>query len=144
MRGKPMSTSSKSPDRQISRSPNDQRRETIFFILTGFFLTNALIAEVIGGKLFTMPPLFFGLIGLDKIILSVGVIPWPVVFITTDILNEYYGKPAVRRLSILAAFMIAYAFFVLYLAGRVPTWENSPVSQAAYDEVALQSMWIIV
>jgi queuosine precursor transporter len=120
------------------------RRDTVFFILTGFFLTNALVAEIIGGKLFTMPPLWFSWIGMDRIILSVGVIPWPVVFITTDIINEYYGKPAVRRLSFLAAAMIAYMFLVLYLAGRVPTWDGSPVSQAAYDEVALQSMWIIV
>jgi queuosine precursor transporter len=120
------------------------RRDRVFFILTGFFLTNALVAEIIGGKLFAMPPLWFEGFGLDTIILSVGVIPWPVVFITTDIINEYYGKPAVRRLSFLAAFMIAYTFLVLYLAGRVPTWEGSPVSQEAYDEVAIQSMWIIV
>ena len=120
------------------------RRERLFFILTGFFLTNALIAEIIGGKLFSMPPLFFSAIGLEEIVLSVGVIPWPVVFITTDIINEYYGKPAVRRLSLLAAAMIAYAFLVLYLAGLIPTWSNSPVSQGAYDEVAIQSMWIIV
>ena len=121
-----------------------RRRDTIFFILTGFFLTNALIAEIIGGKLFSMPPLFFSALGLKEIVLSVGVIPWPIVFISTDIINEYYGKPAVRRLSVLAACMIAYAFLMLYLAGQVPTWEHSPISQAAFDEVALQSMWIIV
>ena len=120
------------------------RRDLVFFILTGFFLTNALVAEIIGGKLFTMPPLFFRCLGMDKIILSVGVIPWPVVFISTDIINEYFGKPAVRRLSLLAAGMIAYAFLVLYLAGLVPTWENSPVSGSAYAQVATQSMWIIV
>jgi len=119
------------------------RRERIFFILTGFFLTNALIAEIIGGKLFSVPPLLFGP-WLDEIVLSVGVLPWPVVFLTTDIINEYYGKPAVRRLSLLAAVMIAYAFGLLYLARMVPAWSNSPISQAAFDEVAGQSMWIIV
>jgi queuosine precursor transporter len=120
------------------------RRDTVFFVLSGFFLTNALVAEIIGGKLFSVPPLFFSVFGLKEIVLSVGVIPWPVVFVSTDIINEYYGKPAVRRLSLLAACMIAYAFLILFLAGRVPTWARSPISQGAFDEVALQSMWIIV
>lgn len=119
-------------------------RENVYFILTGFFLTNALVAEIIGGKLFAVPPLWFEKLGLGQIILSVGVIPWPVVFITTDLINEYFGKAAVRRLSYLAAGMIAYAFVVLYLAGLVPAWEKSPVGQEAFDAVTRQSMWIII
>lgn len=120
------------------------RRDTIFFILTGFFLTNALLAEVIGGKLFQAPAIDWTWLKFPAVPLSIGLLPWPVVFITTDIINEYYGKPAVRRLSFLAVAMISYAFLVLYAARAVPTWSGSGVTHEAFAQVAGQSMWIII
>lgn len=45
--------------------------------------------------------------------MSVGILIWPFVFITSDIINEYFGKPGVKRLSILAAILIAYSFLVI-------------------------------
>ena len=57
------------------------RRETVFLILAAIFLTHALLGEIIGGKLFE----------LGGYIMSIGVIPWPIVFIATDLVNEYYG-----------------------------------------------------
>ena len=117
------------------------RKQIVFFVLGGFFLTNAIVAELTGGKIIVMPA--FGLFGFDTISLSIGVIPWPVVFITTDLVNEYFGKVGVRKLTFLAVGMIAYAFGVLYLTLQVPTWDQSPVSQQAYAAVFGQSMWII-
>lgn len=117
------------------------RKQIVFFVLGGFFLTNAIVAELTGGKLFALPA--FGLFGFDTISLSIGVIPWPVVFITTDLVNEYFGKVGVRKLTFLAVGMIAYAFGVLYLTLQVPTWDQSPVSHQAYAAVFGQSMWII-
>ena len=80
----------------------------------------------------------------DSLVLSIGVIPWPVVFITTDLVNEYFGKAGVRRLTFLAVSMIAYAFVILFLAIQVPAWEDSPVLDADFQAVFGQSMWIIV
>ena len=121
------------------------RRDKVFFVLGGFFLTNALVAELTGGKLFSVPA--FGLLdglGIDRLVLSIGVIPWPVVFITTDLVNEYFGKAGVRRLTLLAVGMIIYAFAVLFAAMPVPTWERSPVSAETFRAVFGQSLWIIV
>jgi len=64
------------------------RRDFIFLVLTGFFVTNAIVAELIGGKLIEMGPW----------IMSIGVLPWPVVFLTTDLINEYFGKAEADRL----------------------------------------------
>jgi uncharacterized integral membrane protein (TIGR00697 family) len=47
--------------------------------------------------------------------LTAGVVIWPVVFITTDLINEYFGKPGVKRISYLTAGLIAYAFVVIFL-----------------------------
>jgi len=120
------------------------RRQLVFFILGGFFLTNALLGEVTGGKLFAVPGWDLGWFRSPMVILPIGIIPWPVVFITTDLVNEYFGKAGVRRLTLLAAGMIAYAFAILFLTIPIPAWERSPVSAADYRSVFGQSMWIIV
>ncbi len=118
------------------------RKQLVFFILGGFFLTNAILGELTGGKLFTVPS--FGLFDFESITLSIGVLPWPVVFITTDLVNEYFGKAGVRRLTFLAVGMISYAFLVLYLAIQVEAAPNSPVPHDVFQTVFGQSMWIIV
>lgn len=110
------------------------RRERVFLVLAGIFITHALLGELIGGKLFTA----WGWV------MSIGVIPWPVVFVTTDLVNEYYGPKAVRRLTLLAIGLIVYAFALLLVCMQVTAAEISPVSDAAFDMVFGQSMWIIV
>ena len=80
----------------------------LFIILSGFFITNALIAEFIGVKIFSLEdslgvpraniPLFGSPFSFH---LTAGVLLWPVVFIMTDVINEYYGPKGVRFLSLL-------------------------------------------
>ncbi len=109
-------------------------RDTIFVVLAGVFITNALLGELAGGKL-----IFVG-----GWVMSVGVLPWPIVFITTDLVNEYYGPKAVRRLTWLAVALIVYAFLILQLCISIPAWERSPVGDPAFSQVFAQSQWIIV
>jgi len=120
------------------------RKEWVYFVLGGFFLTNAILGELTGGKLFSMPAYGFSWLGLENVVLSIGVIPWPVVFITTDLINEYFGEAGVKRLTFLAVGMICYAFLVLFAAIQVPAWESSPVPHHMFAKVFGQSMWIIV
>lgn len=117
------------------------RRDLLFLILGGFFLTNAILGEVTGGKLFVAPgsQSIFG----REVILSIGVVMWPVVFITTDLVNEYFGKAGVRRLTWLGVAMISYAFLVLRLAIPVKT-PPFGVSFEAFQEVFGTSSWMIV
>lgn len=112
----------------------NSRRDKLFVILAGIFITNAVVAELIGGKLI--------LIGSFK--LSIGILPWPIVFLTTDIINEYFGEKGVKRLSILTAILIAYAFVVLFGAIQVPAASFSPVSDSQFTAVFAQSQLIIV
>lgn len=110
-----------------------QRRELIFLVLSGIFITNALMGELIGGKLFNAGPGTF----------SLGVLQWPVVFLTTDLINEYFGKEGVRRLSIFTAILVAYAFIILYVGMQIPAASFSPVKDEAFNNVFGQSLWII-
>lgn len=111
----------------------NSKRDQVFLILSGIFVTNAVIAELIGGKLIQVGPFA----------MSIGVIPWPVVFLTTDLINEYYGKKGVRKLTILTALLISYTFVVLYLAMLVPSASFSTVNDEQFRVVFGQSMWII-
>lgn len=100
----------------------------MFIILCSIFITNAIVAEIIGIKIFSAESIF-GLSPaniqlLDDFVLdfnlTAGVIVWPIVFITTDIINEYYGKEGVKKISYLTAILIAYIFLVIYLVTILP------------------------
>ncbi len=100
----------------------------LFIILASFFLINAMLAEVVGAKIFSLEkligikPLNLPFIGGERFSLnmSVGIIIWPFVFIVSDLVNEYFGKSGVRRLSTLGAILIGYGFFVIYSGTKLP------------------------
>ena len=110
------------------------RRDIVYLALAGFFVTNAILGEVTGGKLFSLGPFT----------LSIGVIPWPVVFLSTDLINEYFGRDGVRKLTFMTIGLIIYAFVVLFLGMQVPAVSFSPVTDAQFEAVFGQSLWIIV
>ena len=89
---------------------------------------------MIGGKLFTIGPFT----------MSIGVIPWPIVFIATDLINEYFGKQGVRKISFITAGLIIYAYVVLFFAMNVNAASFSPIQDDVFKKVFGQSMWIIV
>lgn len=120
------------------------RASILFIILGGFFVTNALLAEFIGVKLFSVEATLgfeslnlslFGETGLG-FNMTAGVLLWPVVFIFTDVLNEYYGKKGVRLLSFLTVGLIAYGFIMVYIAMSVAPasfWVGSKVDEGVPD-----------
>jgi uncharacterized integral membrane protein (TIGR00697 family) len=110
------------------------KKDMVYVILAGIFITNAVVAELIGGKL----------IYIGDNVMSVGILPWPVVFITTDLINEYFGQKGVQKLSIITACLIAYCFFLLYIALQIPAVQNMGVNDEQFHAVFGQSMWIIV
>lgn len=142
-----------------ARNVLEYRPGRLFLLLAGFFIVNALVAELIGVKIFALEdtlgiePWNFNLFGeAGALQFSAGVLLWPVVFLMTDLLNEYYGQRGVRTLSFLTAGLIAYAFVVIYGAIHLSPagwWvEQSagrgvPDSQAAFLVTFGQGMFII-
>lgn len=110
------------------------KRDIIYVVLAGIFITNAVVAELIGGKLIDVGPA----------VMSIGILPWPIVFITTDLINEYFGIKGVRKLSIITACLIAYTFIVLFFAMKIPSSGISTVSTSQFNAVFGQSQLIIV
>src|SRR5688572_22916065 len=116
------------------------KREILYVALAGFFITNAIVAEMIGGKLIDIGKNF----SEGTYIMSIGILLWPVVFLTTDLMNEYFGKKAVRRLSFITASLVLYVFFVLWMAMKVKAIPDSPVNDTSFHNVFGQSRWIII
>ena len=111
------------------------KREFVYIIMAGIFITNAIVAELIGSKLIQIGPF----------VMSIGIIPWPIVFITTDLINEYFGKAGVKKLSMITASLIGYAFIILLFAIKIPAAVGiSAVTDEQFYAVFGQSLWIIV
>ena len=140
------------------------KKTNLFLVLAGIFITNALLAEILGVKIFSVEQTFgfapaqihlFGDFILD-FNLTAGVILWPVVFITTDIINEYYGKSGVKIISFLTAGLIAFSFLIIFIVTSLSPadfWMNvnskDPSGSSfdvnyAYNLIFRQGMGIIV
>lgn len=124
------------------------KREWLFVFLACFFVTNAVTAELISNKLIDIP-LEFDLFGkhFGPFTTIIGVLPWPFVFLATDLINEFYGIRAVRKLSWITSVMIAYCFLIVIITMSVPA--NTEISTATatdaeYNKVFGQSRWVIV
>jgi len=135
------------------------RPARLFIVLAAFLTANALVAEFVGVKIFALEPTLglspfnwrlFGQSG--SLSFTSGVLMWPLVFLMTDLINEYFGRRGVRFISWLTVALISYAFVAAYLAiSLVPAefWitvnqeRGVPDMQAAFANVFGQGMWTI-
>ena len=143
----------------LSMRTTDHRATRLFIFLAGFFLTNALIGEFVGVKIFALEasvgaePFNWSLFGISGTLnFTAGVLVWPFVFIMTDIINEYYGVRGVRLISWIAVGLIAYSFLAAYAAislAPASFWVavnadmGVPDIQKAYAILFGQGMWTI-
>lgn len=119
----------------------EDKSKKLFIILGAFFVSNAIIAELIGVKIFSLEktfglsPVKIDLLGMDDLSfnLTVGVLLWPVVFVMTDIINEYFGMRGVRLLSYIAAAMIGYSFIMFWAGMHLPPADFWPTSHLHKD-----------
>lgn len=124
------------------------KKQWLFVFLAGLFITNAVTAELISNKLIEIP-LSFDLFGnqFGPFVTIVGILPWPVVFLLTDLLNEFYGYKAVRKLSWITAILIAYCFLIVGLSMDIPAVEipgSNLSDDAAFNKVFGQAQMVIV
>jgi uncharacterized integral membrane protein (TIGR00697 family) len=135
------------------------RSTRLFVMLTAFFVGNAIVAEFVGVKIFALeptlglPPFGWNLFGQQgSLSFTAGVLLWPIVFLLTDIINEYFGRRGVRFISFAAVAMIGYAFLFAYASIHLAPadwWvtvnaeRGVPDMQAAYANVFGQGMWTI-
>jgi uncharacterized integral membrane protein (TIGR00697 family) len=162
--GNPQNESSVQAEESLSfkqvKDVLSHRPTFLFVVLGGFFVANALVAEFIGVKIFALEdtlgiaPFNFNLFGQEGALqFSAGVLLWPIVFVMTDVINEYYGKRGIRLLSFLAVGLITYAFVMIFAAIQLApadwwveqnTSKGVPSMQRAFSVILGQGLLIIV
>ncbi|MDX2050761.1 MAG: queuosine precursor transporter [Polyangiaceae bacterium] len=97
-------------------------RHKLFLVLAATFITCLIVGDIIGGKLVQTHILGF------EFTTTVGMLPFPVTFLLTDVLNEFYGQKAARFVTLVGFGMAVVAFVVIAIAGAIPI---APMAQAA-------------
>lgn len=137
----------------------EDRATRLFIGLAAFFCVTALLGEFIGVKIFALEdtlgiaPLAWNLFGqTGSLSFTAGTLLWPIIFVFTDVINEFYGKRGVRMISWVAVALILYGFIFAFAAihlAPAPWWVDAakdqgvPDYQAAYAAVFGQGLWTI-
>ncbi|MBA2321313.1 MAG: queuosine precursor transporter, partial [Deltaproteobacteria bacterium] len=123
--------------------PAAYRETRLWVILTAILVTSAVVAELVSVKLFEVP--LYSFLGWNKpFTLTAGALLWPLVFLTTDTINEFYGRKAVRFVTWVTMAMIGWTFVITTASIRIPAVGYSPVGDGPFAQVFGQSAWIIV
>jgi uncharacterized integral membrane protein (TIGR00697 family) len=128
------------PDDPTARVPADPSaldiRAKVYLWLTAVFVTALLLANIVGVKVFAIP-MRLPLVGEFTVEHTIGMLPFPITFLLTDLLNEYYGKRGARRVAYIGFAMGGLTFLLIQLSRKFPTLEGIPgtATDAAYENI---------
>lgn len=109
--------------------------QKVYLWLCSFSLASLLVADVVGVKLFRVP-LPFSIAGYDAVEHTCGMLTFPITFVLTDLVNEYFGRKAARRLTYIGVAMGLFVFAVLNIAQAMPYLDKPfNVSKASFDAI---------
>ncbi|MGY5846463.1 queuosine precursor transporter [Salegentibacter sp. HM20] len=104
--------------------------QRIYLILGGLFIASLVVSNLIFQKFFSWD--FFGIYTFE---ISVGILPYPVTFLITDIISEVYGKRRANRVVTTGIFASFFSLLIIYSANAVPATSWSPIGDALFTEV---------
>ena len=107
----------------------------IYLYLAGLFITSLVVSNLIFQKFFYWRPLEISIFGNQLFELSVGILPYPITFLITDLISEIYGKKKANEVVIAGIFASFFSMGILWMANVVPAIENSPVDDATFQKV---------
>lgn len=104
--------------------------QRIYLILGGLFIASLVVSNLIFQKFFSWD--FFGLYTFE---VSVGILPYPVTFLITDIISEVYGKQKANQVVTTGIFASFFSLLIIYSANVVPATAWSPVDDELFSKV---------
>ena len=105
-------------------------KDRFYLILAGIFIASLVSCNLIFQKFFTWTP--FGLYTFE---LSVGILPYPITFLVTDLISELYGKKKADQVVISGLIASVFVMGVVLLANYVPNTPWSPVNNELFEKV---------
>ena len=104
--------------------------QRIYLILGALFISSLVVSNLIFQKFFYWD--FFGIYTFE---ISVGILPYPITFLITDIISEVYGKRKANQVVTAGIFASFFSMLIVYVAGNVPATEWSPINNALFNTV---------
>lgn len=114
----------------ILNSKDKGLAQRIYLILAGLFIASLVVSNLIFQKFF-----YFDLFGIHTFEISVGILPYPVTFLITDIISEIYGKKKANQVVTAGIFASFFSMLIVYISGAVPATEWSPIDNLLFDKV---------
>lgn len=110
--------------------------QMLYLWLAAVYITSLVLANIIGVKLFRFP-LDLGPLGSLSVEHTMGMLPFPITFLLTDLINEYYGKRGARRVVYVSLAMAAFAWALIWISRKAPTLEGIPgtATAASFENV---------
>jgi uncharacterized integral membrane protein (TIGR00697 family) len=117
------------------KSKQQQLAAKIYLYLAALFITSLVVSNLIFQKFFYWYPFDGTVFGSRLFELSVGILPYPITFLITDLISEIYGKRAANRVVTAGIFASFFSMGILLVSDIVPAMESSPVDDATFTKV---------
>ena len=111
----------------------------IYFILAGLFITSLVSSNLIFTKIFYWYPFDINFMGVKLFELSVGILPYPLTFLITDLISEIYGQKKADQVVITGIFEYVFSILLIFISSQVPAIEGSPINDATFNNVFLNA-----
>ena len=111
----------------------------IYLILAGLFITSLVASNLIFTKIFYWYPFDINLMGVKLFELSVGILPYPLTFLITDLIFEIYGQKKADQVVITGIFASIFSIGLIFISSQVPAIEGSPINDATFNSVFLNA-----
>ena len=107
----------------------------IYLILAALFIASLVTSNLIFQKFFYWYPFDIEIYGVKLFEVSVGLLPYPITFLITDILSEIYGKKKANEVVIAGIFASFFSLSIIYVSQATPATDWSPTSDQTFTQV---------
>lgn len=109
--------------------------DQIFLFLAALFITSLVVSNLIFQKFFFWYPVDTSIFGIPLFELSVGILPYPITFLITDLISEIFGKKKANQVVVAGIFASFFSIGIVLVADAVPAIANSPLNDATFNQV---------
>ena len=109
--------------------------QRIYLLLGGLFITSLVVSNLIFQKFFYWYPIDIEIFGSKLFEISVGILPYPITFLITDLISEIYGKKRANDVVVAGIFASFFSMLIIYTSNAVPATPWSPVQDNMFSTV---------
>ena len=107
----------------------------IYLYLAALFITSLVVSNLIFQKFFYWYPFDMTIGGIKLFELSVGILPYPITFLVTDLISEIYGQKKANQVVIAGIFASFFSLSIILISNYVPALESSPINDETFSNV---------